>query len=256
MKIPVFIYHDVLSSEVLSLKRRRERFYSVSLETFSDHISFLESMGFDTIRIGAAVRDARHPIILTFDDGFQSAYHCHHILKNHGLSGIFFVITNFIGMRTYLNWEEIKEMDRNGMSIQSHTCSHPILTAMSFDQIRVEFGTSKAILEDRLGHVIDSLSIPHGFTKLEYIDIARQCGYQNIFASQPGLYKLGSDSPIPRLSVYNQTTNRSFRRLASQNAYEIAKQQCRKSLLNVPKRLLGDTTYHALRLRIFHWFDN
>jgi peptidoglycan/xylan/chitin deacetylase (PgdA/CDA1 family) len=256
MNVPVLVYHDVLSSEVLSRKTRRERFYSVSLDTFSDHMNFLESRGFGTIRIGPSACDFCHPIILTFDDGFESAYHCHRILRNHGLSGIFFVVTDFIGTRPYLNWEEIMEMDKNGMSIQSHTCSHPILTTMSFDQIRVEFDISKKTLEDRLGHVIDSLSIPQGFTKPEYVDIARQCGYQRIFTSQPGLYRLGSDSPIPRLSVYNETTLGSFRRLAYQNASEIIRQQCRKLILSVPKRLLGDTVYHALRLRILHLFDN
>jgi hypothetical protein len=256
MKIPVVVYHDVLPSGYLSRQSRRGRFYSISSKTFEDHLRFLRVQGFHTVRMGAFPPDVGHPIVLTFDDGFQSAYCCHHSLINYGFNGTFFIVTDFVGQRPYLSWDEIREMDSSGMSIQSHTCTHPILSAISEDRMRTEFSVSKAILEDKLGHKIDSLSIPQGFANRKVIDIGSQCGYEYIFTSRPGLYVWGSRVPIPRLTIYNQTTKGSFCHLVRQSAYEIAKQRGRKLILSVPKRLLGASTYHRVRLQILQWFDN
>jgi peptidoglycan/xylan/chitin deacetylase (PgdA/CDA1 family) len=256
MKIPVLIYHNVLASEDLSRKNQRERFYSISSGTFDKHISILKAQGFQTIKTEAPVSEINRPVILTFDDGFQSAYRCHRILNDHGFYGIFFIVTDFVGQGPYLSWREIREMDSNGMSIQSHTCTHPILSAISEEQLRMEFCKSKALLEDKLEHSIDSLSIPQGFVNGKVIDVARQCGYQYIFTSQPGFYVPGSRRAIPRFTIYNHTTSESFCRLVRRSTYEVARQRARKWILNIPKHLLGDRFYHRARLLILQWLDN
>ena len=107
-----------------------------------------------------------------------------------------------------------------------------------------------------MGHGIDSLSIPQGFLNKGIIDIAKECGYDYVFTSKPGLYALGSMAPVPRLSIYNQTTNASFYRLIHRNLFEIAKQRARKLILSVPKRLLGNRNYHRVRQQILNLLDH
>ena len=67
------------------------------------------------------------PVILTFDDGYLDAYtNAFPLLKKYGLSATFFIFTGAIGFnQNYLSWNEIQEMSSAGMSIESHTYTHP-----------------------------------------------------------------------------------------------------------------------------------
>ena len=255
MKIPVLVYHDIVSSNELRGMSARDRFYTITWDRFDQHLRFLVEKAFQTVRIGGAAGENRNPVVLTFDDGLKSAYRCHQDLLKFGFNGVFFITTDFVGREGYLSWEEIREMDDNGMSIQSHTCSHPILSGLGPDRIRTEFSLSKATIEDMLGHGIDSLSIPQGFSNREITGIARECGYDHVYTSHPGLYAAGSRAPIPRLSIYNETSNDSFRRLVCRSSREIAGQRARKLILSVPKILLGHRNYHLVRQRILRWLD-
>ena len=255
MKIPVLVYHNVVSSGELSRMSLRDRFYTISWDRFDEHLRFLREQAFRTVEIEAPIPECRNPVTLTFDDGLKSAYRCHLSLMESGFRAVFFIATDFVGRDSYLSWEEIRQMDSHGMSIQSHTCSHPVLSALGPEQVKMEFSVSKAVLEEKLGHKVGSLSIPQGFLNREIIDIAGMCGYDYIFTSQPGLYTVGSGATVPRLSVYNRTTDSSFRRLVRRNPYEIGRQQTRKLVLGLPKRLLGDQNYHRVRQHILRMLD-
>ena len=61
-----------------------------------------------------------------------------------------------------LTWDQVVEMDRWGIEIGSHTVSHPVLSSMEEDDIRVELVSSKETLEEKLGHEVVSVSYPIG----------------------------------------------------------------------------------------------
>jgi peptidoglycan/xylan/chitin deacetylase (PgdA/CDA1 family) len=61
-----------------------------------------------------------------------------------------------------LNWTDILEMQRKGVSFGSHTASHPILVNAPIEQVRWELATSKAVLEERLGEEIRAFAYPSG----------------------------------------------------------------------------------------------
>jgi len=61
-----------------------------------------------------------------------------------------------------LTWGQIVEMDRAGIEIGSHTVSHPVLSLMEENDVRVELVSSKKKLEDKIGHEVVSLSYPIG----------------------------------------------------------------------------------------------
>ena len=147
MKIPVLVYHDVVFPDVLSRMSMRERVYAVTRDRFNQHLRFLCDEAFQTVGLGTSKSVQNNSVILTFDDGFESAYACHLNLMNFGFHAVFFITTDFVGRESYLSWEEIREMDNNGMSIQSHTCSHPILSELGRERVRMEFSLSKDTLE-------------------------------------------------------------------------------------------------------------
>jgi len=65
--------------------------------------------------------------------------------------------------RLSLNWNEIKEMSRNGILFGSHTTSHPILTNISLADAAKEIKNSKSILEKNISKKIKYFSYPNGY---------------------------------------------------------------------------------------------
>jgi peptidoglycan/xylan/chitin deacetylase (PgdA/CDA1 family) len=64
--------------------------------------------------------------------------------------------------RCFLNWDEAREMQRNGMSFGSHTRSHEILSKLPYARQLDELKESRRILEAELGRPIDTLAYPVG----------------------------------------------------------------------------------------------
>jgi peptidoglycan/xylan/chitin deacetylase (PgdA/CDA1 family) len=64
--------------------------------------------------------------------------------------------------RCFLNWDEVREMQRGGMAFGSHTHNHEILTGLSSQQQFFELYESRKILEHELGRRVDAVSYPVG----------------------------------------------------------------------------------------------
>ncbi len=78
-------------------------------------------------------------VVFTFDDATASQYSIvAPLLKQYGFGATFFVCEfppNFSDSSKYLNWRQIKELDRMGFEIANHTKNHPGLTRLSEKQI-------------------------------------------------------------------------------------------------------------------------
>lgn len=65
--------------------------------------------------------------------------------------------------RIIMSWDEAREMLESGLvTIGSHTITHPILTRVERNIARDEIIRSKAMLEERLGTVVDLFAYPNG----------------------------------------------------------------------------------------------
>jgi peptidoglycan/xylan/chitin deacetylase (PgdA/CDA1 family) len=62
----------------------------------------------------------------------------------------------------HLNWTEVSEMASFGFEFGSHTLTHPILTNVSEEQLVVEIGQAKTMIEQRLKQKIIAFSYPVG----------------------------------------------------------------------------------------------
>ena len=87
--------------------------------------------------------------------------------------------------RLVLDWDEITEMAKVGVSFGSKTCSLQMLTVLSPQEARSELERSKQVLERRLGTAIDSLVFPHGAYTDQLVQMAWEVGYKLIFLSCP-----------------------------------------------------------------------
>ncbi|MBA4029905.1 MAG: polysaccharide deacetylase [Planctomyces sp.] len=67
-----------------------------------------------------------------------------------------------IGDRLWMDWNQIREMQRDGMVFGGHTSTHPILANLSRAEQDVEIGTCQARLTEELGHPCRWFSFPVG----------------------------------------------------------------------------------------------
>ena len=88
---------------------------------------------------------------------------------------------------TSLTWDQVREMDSNGIEIGSHTVTHPILTRTSTEKLRYELRESRARLETKLGHKVELLGYPNGDHDASVQEQAARAGYKCAVTADHGL---------------------------------------------------------------------
>ena len=101
-------------------------------------------------------------VILNFDDGRLSQYtNAIPILDKYGFKATFYVVCNYIGKKDgYMDWNEIKTLQKEGHDIGSHSMNHVRLEQLSKKNVEYEVGQSKRCLQD---HGINAKSFAYPF---------------------------------------------------------------------------------------------
>ena len=98
-----------------------------------------------------------------------------------------------------LSWDELREMNRGGMCVASHTMSHPLLTEIPGEEARMEITVSKAKIEEELGAPVAHISYPNPGESAAHFNeavkiLAAQAGYLTARTSFKG--SVGQDSDL------------------------------------------------------------
>jgi len=156
--LPILVYHVVRPSDPSDSAEVRS--LAQAPEVFGAQMDHLKKAGYQVVRFSDlknyltnAVPLARNPIILSFDDGWASQYtYAFPILKKHNYPATFFIFSNSIGHRNFLSLDNLREMIAAGMTVGSHSRSHPYLAKITDEHLlREEIEGSKRILEKMLG---------------------------------------------------------------------------------------------------------
>jgi peptidoglycan/xylan/chitin deacetylase (PgdA/CDA1 family) len=148
--------------------------YKLPLSVFDAHLAAIASVP------GA-------PFLITVDDGGVSFYTMlADRLEAHGWRGYCFVSTDQIGTHGFLDASQIRELDRRGHLIGSHSASHPTrFSACTPEHMQQEWTVSRQVLEDLLGHEITLASVPGGYYSKAVARAAVQAGLRLLFNSEP-----------------------------------------------------------------------
>ena len=99
--------------------------------------------------------------------------------------------------RQSMTWDEIRALVAGGMSIASHTMSHPVLSRVEDeDELRYELEQSKAVLEQQTGTAVRVLSYPVGGPTAfngRVQAAARAAGYRFGLSYLAGVNTIGAD---------------------------------------------------------------
>ncbi len=112
----------------------------------------------------------------------------------------------------YLTESEIRQLNKAGMEIGSHTTSHKNLRGLSREGLEREIYGSKKTLEEITGSAITTFSYPFGKTD-NYNDtikeMVRRAGYRSAVTTISGKVNSGSDLfALPRIGVRNTCLTR------------------------------------------------
>jgi peptidoglycan/xylan/chitin deacetylase (PgdA/CDA1 family) len=186
---------------------------------------------------------------LTFDDGGASFHSViAPILEKYGFKGIFFISTDFIGTKGFLNKIQIEDLYNRGHQIGPHSCSHPRdMTKISPDEIYSEWKNSKNIIEQIINKEVNIASIPSGFYNKKVIKIMSEIGIHNIYTSVPQNKKIYNEkiNLFGRFAIQNFDNNSLVIEIINSNKTRL-KIYIRWFVLNISRKILGNN-YFKLR---------
>ncbi|MFF7373833.1 polysaccharide deacetylase family protein [Streptomyces massasporeus] len=196
--IPVFLYHAVMDDPPGWIAE-----FTVTPRQFAAHLDVIAGSGRTPVTIstvadhlaGRAPLPPR-PVLLTFDDGFADLPGpTAEVLAARGLPATAYLTTGAIapGGRSLLppapmmTLARAAELERSGMEIGSHTVTHAQLDTLTAKALAYELRTSKAVLEDALGHEIRHLAYPHGYNSPRVRAMSARAGYETATAVRHAL---------------------------------------------------------------------
>ncbi len=105
----------------------------------------------------AAVAERVEELCKTLQDDVRQAY-----LETLRLGGECRMNETLHELHDFLTWDEVRNLDRRGFAIGSHTVEHPILARLPREQFQQELRDSKATIERQLDRVCHSIAYPNG----------------------------------------------------------------------------------------------
>jgi peptidoglycan/xylan/chitin deacetylase (PgdA/CDA1 family) len=130
------------------------------------------------------------PVLITFDDGYRDVLdNAAPVLHRLGMPATAFIITDRVGGPdpSFLDWRELRALERDGFTIGSHTVHHVRLPSLSSAQAMLELSQSRATLERHLHKPVRWFAYPDGATSSAVVALVRKAGYLLAFTTQHGV---------------------------------------------------------------------
>lgn len=111
-----------------------------------------------------------------------------------------------------LSLQEVKALIEEGMTVGSHTCTHPVLSRLGNESVRKEIEESRRLFEKTLGISVWALAYPFGdessITQRE-AQYAQRAGYTCAMVNFGSLYATDRDNRflIPRIHITSEMTS-------------------------------------------------
>lgn len=214
IRVTVLGYHDFS-------KTLKETEMRINTDKFRKQMSTLKEQGLTVISMADFAAWKRgeksipvRSVLITLDDGWNSIYtDAYPILKEFGYPFTIFLYTKYVDVQgRSLTLPMVREMQKNGASIGSHSVSHHYPSTVKSQQrkgpknyseyLTREMGQSKEFLEKNFKQKVTAYCYPGGFHTDEMFVAGKRLGYGQMFTVLPGKIKRSSDNnTLPRYII-------------------------------------------------------
>jgi len=207
-KAIILMYHNIDNPP----KNARIPNLYVTPRMFRFQMWYLKTAGFkvvsiqDMLALASGDNGRGNLAAITFDDGYMDFFrNAYPVLKQHGYPSTVFVVSGLVGReniwdhanesikKPLMDWEQLREIGRNGVEIGSHTKTHPELTRISPDAQEEEIAGSKKYLEEQLNRPVNTFCYPGGDYNQQVKEIAERAGYRCAVTTRRGHVERGAD---------------------------------------------------------------
>ncbi len=202
----ILLYHHVAEDTPAST--------SVTPETFKKHMAFLNENYnvlslkevMPSLKAGEALPNKT--VVITFDDGFADILeNAHPVLREYGFPYTIFINPGEIGSNnSQLTWDQVQQMQKEGVSFANHTLNHMHMLEKSVEErddawlVRIwdNVAQAEAKLKEKTGESLKYLAYPFGEFNQALADKVKQEGYIG-FAQHSGAVGPSSNfAALPR----------------------------------------------------------
>ena len=124
--------------------------------------------------------------------------------KNKNFPVTLFVNTSTIveNNKNYLNWDQIRKLQNEGVTIGAHSHTHEHMSKMSTEQIIEEIETSNKIFLKELGEIPSLFAFPYGETDERIMKLIEKYNFKASFGQHSGVINETSNLYyLPRFSL-------------------------------------------------------
>jgi peptidoglycan/xylan/chitin deacetylase (PgdA/CDA1 family) len=214
VRVSVLGYHDFSETQPETAMRIRTSKFRKQMETIRQlGITVISLQDFTAWKRGEK-KIPEKSLLLTLDDGWKSVYtDAYPILREFGYPCTLYLYKNYVdGGGKALTTPMIEEMFQHGITIGSHSVSHPYPITFKSHQkkgvddydafLRKEMGESKRFLEAKFKTPVTTYSYPGGYFTAEMLPLTREFGYTHSFTVQAGKVKRSMpDEMLPRYMI-------------------------------------------------------
>lgn len=243
----VFMYHRFGESKYPST--------NIRMEQFRAHLELLEDLDVRIIDMPEFLQIMQQgtPLpertaLLTADDAYASVYtHAWPVLREKQIPFAVFVASDPVdqGYDAYMNWEQMREMARGGVTFGNHSASHPYFldtwNAAQRDaftrRFRAEVLHAEERIRDELGPQPRVFAYPFGEYNRAMEDVLRSLGYLGFSQFSGPISDDLSPVALPRFPMNeNYGAIKGFRTKALTQAFEFADAPMRDPLVGAGER--------------------
>jgi len=231
-KVPVLLYHHILTEEEIKNYDWENNSSVISLENFREQMDYLNDNGYYTATLdelygflNGTKELPKRTVVITFDDGYLSNHiYAYPIMKEYGLKGTIFMIgeasinpqipfnpkyLQFISNSEIKNYEDVFKYGCHTYSLhKANENGRPLLMSAEKDEILSDLKKNKELWETSY------IAYPHGKYNKDIIACIKELGYTMAFTIKPGYISKDSDRlQLPRFIVYPSTDLNEFAKI-------------------------------------------
>ena len=200
----VFMYHKFGVSKYPST--------SVTLEQLESHLSEFIKEKYNILSleyiVDTIINDGELPdnvIGISVDDADKSFYEVGWpLFKKHNIPVTLFVTTGTIANnnKSYLNWDQIRELKDEGVKIGAHSHTHAHMPDITLEEAKKEIEISNKIFLNEIGEIPSLFAFPYGETNSELMNLIKDYKFKVAFGQHSGVINETSNMYyLPRFSL-------------------------------------------------------